>query len=256
MSLDGRKFWITSDSHFGHKEILNFERGKRFSSIKEHDDFILQKWDEWMTKCDKEKGGVFIFLGDLGYVSKDRELYDKICSMFGKHPCEKLAIFGNHDKDNEGLMYFLFDAVSTVPVYIDDRVILSHEPEACWSHQLNIHGHLHNSWLSDPQHLCASIQVANYNPITLPRITSALGKLPKKDYRFLYEPWAENYVGFKGRIDVIRDKSGHVDVSASRAYRRMLEDKEQESKLKHKMEQEEKAEKQKTIVDDILSSIY
>lgn len=225
MSLDGRKFWITSDSHFGHEEILNFERGKRFSSIQEHDDFILQKWDEWMTKCDREKDAVFVFLGDIGWPSE--EFKRKMREVFKSHSCEKWAIYGNHDKEEERfLLWGLFDAVSHVPIYLTDRIILSHEPEACWPHQLNIHGHLHNSWLSDPQHLCASIHVANYNPITLPRITSSLGKLPKKDYRFLYEPWAENYVGFKGREDVIRDKDGHIDVSASRAYRRILQDKQ------------------------------
>lgn len=214
------KYWITSDSHFGHASILDFERGSRFKTVQEHDDFILLKWDQWMTKCDKNDG-VFVFLGDFGWPSA--EFLEKIYAVFKSHSCEKWAIYGNHDKDNHDVLWHLFDGVSECPVYIDKRVILSHEPEACWPHQLNIHGHLHNSWLSDPQHLCASIHVANYNPITLPRITSTLGKLPKKDYRFLYEPWAENYIGFKGRTDVIRDKDGRVDVGASRAYRRMLE---------------------------------
>ena len=208
------KYWITSDSHFGHKKILEFERGKRFDSINEHDDFILSKWDEWMTKCDKEKDGVFVFLGDFGNVSGD--FYDRICSMFGKHSCDKWAILGNHDKDSEGLIYFLFDRVSPFPLYINNRVILSHEPEACWPHQLNIHGHTHSSWLADTQHLCASIHVSNYQSITTERITATLGELPKKDYRFLWEPWAKDYVFSKDKKDIIKDKNGRIDLSASR----------------------------------------
>ena len=207
------KYWITSDSHFGHKRILEFERGKRFASIKEHDDFILSKWDEWMGKCDKAKG-VFVFLGDFGQPSAD--FLEEIERVFKSHSCEKWAIYGNHDKDNRDVLWHLFDGVSEYPVYIDKRVVLSHEPEACWPHQLNIHGHLHASYLATPQHLCASIHVSNYQAITTERITSTLGKLPKKDYRFLWEPWAKDYICSKEKTDVVKDKNGRIDLSASR----------------------------------------
>ena len=212
MGLD-RKYWITSDSHFGHAAILDSERGSRFKTVQEHDDFILLKWDQWMTKCDKVDG-VFVFLGDFGRPSAD--FFEKIKEVFESHSCEKWAVYGNHDKDNRDILWHLFDGVSEYPVYIDKRVILSHEPEACWPHQLNIHGHLHASRLADPQHICASVHMSDYNAITTDRITSSLGKLPKKDYRFLYEPWAADYVFTKSKKDVIKDKNGRIDLSASR----------------------------------------
>lgn len=88
----------TSDSHFNHLEILKFERGKRFANIQEHDEYILNCWDFWMTKADK-RDGEFWFLGDFGKPSE--ELFDKIKRVFDAHPCRKCAIFGNHDGELE-----------------------------------------------------------------------------------------------------------------------------------------------------------
>lgn len=214
MSLN-TKFWITSDSHFSHNAILDFERGKKFKTIQEHDEFILSCWDSWMTKADKANG-IFVFLGDFGKPSP--EFFEKIKEVFSKHPCGKFAVLGNHDKDYEyALMSRLFDVVSDYPHYIDKRVVISHMPQPVFDNvTLNIHGHTHASQLQGNSYLCASIHVAGYQPITTERITSVLGKMNKYDTRFLYEPWAEKYLFTKDKRDVIKDKDGRIDLSASR----------------------------------------
>lgn len=212
----------TSDSHLSHSNkdgisggILKFERGKRFANIQEHDEFIIQCWDSWMTKADK-RDGEFWFLGDFGKPSE--ELFDKIKRVFDAHTCRKCAIFGNHDGELEqDMMNQLFDYTSKYPVYISKRVVLSHEPAPVWENTfLNVHGHTHASYLAGNSYLCASIHVANYQPITSERIASRLGKLDKYDTRFLWEPWADKYIFTKDKKDVIKYKSGRVDLSASR----------------------------------------
>ena len=43
--------YILSDTHFGHKKILDFERFN-FKSNEEHDDFIIKKWNSVIKEKD------------------------------------------------------------------------------------------------------------------------------------------------------------------------------------------------------------
>ena len=210
----------SSDWHLHHANkdglggILEFERGKRFKNIKEHDDFIIGLLDGWLQNCDN-KDGTFFFLGDFG--KPTAEDFDRIKEVFDAHSCTKIAIFGNHDKDMEkDMMRQLFNVCSEYPIYIDKRVVLSHYPQPTYESTLNVHGHLHSGNLSGPNYLNASVHMASYHPITTERITSNLGKLPKYDTRFLYEPWADRYEFKTKKDDVICDKAGRIDLSASR----------------------------------------
>lgn len=219
----------TSDSHLSHANkdgldggILKFERGKRFANIQEHDEFIIQCWDSWMTKADK-RDGEFWFLGDFGKPSE--ELFDKIKRVFDAHTCRKCAIFGNHDGELEqDMMNQLFDYTSKYPVYISKRVVLSHEPAlqenpSC----LNIYGHLHGMKLNTNRGISASIHVANYQPITSEIINKKLGQLPKWDMSFLNEYFAKYYQLVQPKEDVVADKNGNVDISASKAIRFLIQ---------------------------------
>ena len=215
-----RYYLCTSDWHLHHAKddstegILAFERGKRFKTIEEHDDFIIGLLGSWLKKCDNSNG-VFAFLGDFGKpVAED---FDRIKEVFDAHPCDKIAIFGNHDKDMEkDMMRQLFNECFEYPIYIDKRIVLSHYPQPTYDSTLNVHGHLHSGNLLGPNYLNASIHMANYHPITTDRITSNLGKLPKYSTAFLYEPWADRYVFPQKKDDIICDKQGRIDLSASR----------------------------------------
>ena len=75
---------------------------------------------------------------------------------------------------------------------------------------------MHSAKLQDINHVCASIHVANYHPITDKHLDSIFVKLPKFNRRFLYEPWANDYQFIQPKEDVIMDYSGNIDLSASR----------------------------------------
>ena len=70
-------------------------------------------------------------------------------------------------------------------------------------------------------HICASIHVNNYNPVSSKNVESALGKIANWNTRFLYEPWAEDYQLTQHHDDAIADADGRIDLSASRLMMRL-----------------------------------
>lgn len=79
--------YYTSDFHFGHKRILDFERNQ-FKDINEHDRFIMTVLENRLSSQDE-----LYFLGDLGWTSE--EIAIRFKNLRGK----KYMIIGNHDKD-------------------------------------------------------------------------------------------------------------------------------------------------------------
>lgn len=206
--------WLcSSDWHFNHKEILKFERGSKFATIQEHDRYIVELIRKWLKKLAKDD--IFYFLGDFGRPTN--ETITELGAIFGEACCKTVAIRGNHDHETETeIMKTLFDEVYDYPIWISHRIVLSHFPCAVWKDQLNIHGHLHGSVLDSPNHLCASLHVAGYQPINNNIANGCLGRLPKYNRRFLWEPWADKYRVTQKKEDCIYDKDGNIDLAASR----------------------------------------
>ena len=108
------------------------------------------------------KTDTLIHLGDVGNASYMDELN-----------CYKVLISGNHDILSKVSSHF--DEVYNGPLFISDRILLSHEPiygleKFC----LNIHGHCHdgtkylyNSNLDRCTHINLAANVCNYIPMNL-----------------------------------------------------------------------------------------
>lgn len=97
------------------------------------------------------KNDTLIHLGDVGNPAYMDEL-----------KCYKVLITGNHDV--RGKMAGHFDEIYTGPLFIADRILLSHEPisglgEMC----LNIHGHVHNGTFYDGEGLNFASDVIGWN---------------------------------------------------------------------------------------------
>lgn len=212
--------WLcSSDWHFNHGHdnntcgILKFERGSKFATIQEHDKYIVELIRKWLKKLAKDD--IFYFLGDFGRPTN--ETITELGAIFGEACCKTVAIRGNHDHETETeIMKTLFDEVYDYPIWISHRIVLSHFPCAVWKDQLNIHGHLHGSVLDSSNHLCASLHVAGYQPINNNIANGCLGRLPKYNRRFLWEPWADKYCVTQKKEDCIYDKDGNIDLAASR----------------------------------------
>ena len=214
----------SSDWHLNHCNdantdgILKFERGDKFATIQEHDKYVVDLVRQWLKKLHKDD--TFYFLGDFGRPTSDT--FYELLYIFKTAKCRKVAIRGNHDHEAETVqLKRLFDEVYDYPIWISNRIILSHFPCAVWKDQLNIHGHLHGSVLDSPNYLCASLHVANYQPINSHIANGCLGRLPKYNRRFLWEPWADKYRFTQKKEDVVYDKNGNIDLAASRVMQRL-----------------------------------
>lgn len=212
--------YFISDLHFNHynrisnQGIITFER-TNFKTIEEHDNYLVRLLIELSSKLKPEDE--IWNLGDFGSLDF---LY--IVDYFKKAGVKTYFVYGNHDSKSD-LPYFekAFDQVFLYPVYLSQRLVVSHFPVAVWPDTINVCGHLHGAKLKDLNHICASIHVANYRPITDRYLDSVYSRLPKYVRRFLYEPWANDYCFIQPKEDVVVDPSGNIDLSASRLLQKL-----------------------------------
>ena len=146
------KYYITSDLHFGHKNILKYCPNSRiFSSVEEMNESILSQIDEF------PEGSTLINCGDLFINS--RISFDEVKSIIDRMKSNNKTlwiIMGNHDrelakrmksdKSSIEILYALgFDRVYEYPILLDGKYLLSHEPVYLNQHSniKQVYGHVH-----------------------------------------------------------------------------------------------------------------
>ena len=190
--------YFVADTHFGHYRILDFER-HQFEDIKEHDNYIMR----CLERTIQNKDDVLYFLGDFMFGR-----HEDIITRFKKLPGKKIVISGNHDKMS--LLEECFDEVHDFPMFISRNIMLSHEPEQCSPHVLNVHGHLHGAYLDSVNHLNVNIHMTDYKIYNLSDIEKIAAKLPHANYMFPFEWYGKDYVFIEEKEDVAIDKNGKI----------------------------------------------
>ena len=80
--------WFTSDTHFGHANIIKFV-GRPFKSVEEMDETIIERWNE----CVRPGDSVY-HLGDFALMQRTTaEVEEYVKRLRG----QKFLIYGNHD---------------------------------------------------------------------------------------------------------------------------------------------------------------
>jgi calcineurin-like phosphoesterase family protein len=137
--------WITSDLHFGHKNIIKFcarTRGNYRDADHMNEEMIL----EWNKKvnCDDT---VYI-LGDVAFCNKN-----KAVSILQRLNGTLILVVGNHDESLLKEQKFR-DCFSEIHVYKELKyngyhLVLFHFPihewHKCHRGSIHLHGHLHGS---------------------------------------------------------------------------------------------------------------
>lgn len=167
--------FFIGDTHFCHKNILNFESTKpfrQFTNIEEHDEELVKRWNGAVSKHD-----TVWHLGDVCFGSR------KNLEICGRLNGNKKLVMGNHDAypTSHYLRYFsqVYGAIAW------NKFLLTHVPV----HQNqfgrmemgkgNIHGHLHSGriqkthWVGlgdgievdDPRYICVSAEQINLTPM-------------------------------------------------------------------------------------------
>jgi len=157
LKLDvGTKIWITSDTHFGHKNICRgvtdwrlpdgsvpVEQTRDFSSVEKMNASIVNNINEVVGQED-----ILIHLGDWSFGG-----FENIKIFRGQIVCQNIhLILGNHDthiERNRGGVRGIFKSVSD---YLEltvesDKFVLMHYPLSSWNGLnkgvMHLHGHVH-----------------------------------------------------------------------------------------------------------------
>lgn len=135
--------WLYSDPHFGDKDQKLMD-----------ENWISDDEQVNVLKRTCHKLDTLVILGDIGnpeYLSTMR--------------CRLVGVLGNHDKGKSFYRDY-FDELYDGPVFISDKILLSHEPinlPFCY----NIHGHCHSGAASDERHLNVAANIVGYKPVSL-----------------------------------------------------------------------------------------
>lgn len=133
-------FYITSDLHFFHKNIIQYEK-RPFKNLKDMEKVLIKNWNNSLKKHDK----IFI-AGDFSFGNK--EMTKNVVKQLNGY---KILILGNHDLSNSYKWWLDvgFDEVSKYPIIYNGRYIISHEPVdyrlLMNTEYINLHGHLHTN---------------------------------------------------------------------------------------------------------------
>ena len=147
---DKGSVYILSDTHFNDEDCLLMDK-----------DWISPDLQLELINEKAHRDDTFICLGDVG----DPAYAGKI------NAGHKVLILGNHDKRKDYME--IFDEIYEGPLFIADRILLSHEPVEGLPWCINIHGHDH-SGNHDSDEICRHINLAanvcGYVPVSLGKL--------------------------------------------------------------------------------------
>lgn len=140
---EAKKIFFTSDTHFGHKNILEYCK-RPYSSVEEMNEVLIKNWNEVVPE-----DGIIFHLGDFAFGGST--LFNSILPRLNG---TKVLILGNHDNKNFRKSYgkYFAEITSQLLLTIDGRqVYLNHYPFLCYGGSLRnpenavwqLYGHLH-----------------------------------------------------------------------------------------------------------------
>lgn len=136
--------WLYSDPHFDEEDMMQICDYPTSAEQIENINKVAFKQD------------YLVILGDIGNAEWLRKL-----------KCKNLiAVLGNHDKGASHYADY-FETIFTGPVFISDRILLSHEPVYDTPFCFNFHGHSHDKFENDATHMNLCANVINYTPVNL-----------------------------------------------------------------------------------------
>jgi len=164
-----RDTWVISDTHLFHENILKFtdKEGKKirsFSSIKEMNECILEKWNSVVKPGDIVYHLGDVFIGDSGSFLK----------LWPKFHGRKRLILGNHDDARFLSQGALFQKVQLWRLWKEEKLIFSHIPlhrssidEGNREGFINVHGHIHQNSSPEGPYKNVSCEVVDYTPVNI-----------------------------------------------------------------------------------------
>lgn len=174
------KVFFTSDTHFGHKNIIKY-CNRPFKNVTEMNEKLIANWNAKVGPYD-----TVFHLGDFCFIDSEDKQRNLINRLNGKIN----FIDGNHDHDlNRSLMNRALGSLVEVDFLINGekkKFVLCHYAMRIWnkSHHgaIHLYGHSHGSLPDDRNALSMDVgcDCHNYTPIS---ISEVMNFMSKKDYK-------------------------------------------------------------------------
>lgn len=158
--------YFTSDTHFGHKNILSY-CNRPFLTIEEHDQAIIENWNSVVKSND-----VVYHLGDVGWSTHSlacvNKLKGKIHLIRGNHDSNKIA---NHTRWLSVKEVFMLN-------YNKQSFFLSHYAHRTWNSMnrgvMHLYGHSHGNLPGHCRSLDVGVDCWNFTPVHMDIIVEKL----------------------------------------------------------------------------------
>lgn len=208
--------YVIGDLHIGELSLIKKAR-PWFNSVEEENEYIIKRWNK-VIKSDTD---VIFVIGDIG---RDVEMIRDVFSRLNGY---KIMISGNHDTKPKVFYEEIFDEVYWHPVYLTDRLLLSHIPRMIEDGNINVHGHTHWIEVDDGKHFNVSAEFVNFIPQPITRFEKILTKRQKEEIHFMCEWYKDIQKTTNERMpDVVLNEYGHIDIQKTFALRHNLKNKE------------------------------
>ena len=144
--------WFTSDTHFGHKNILKFCPNTRLGKdVEEHDEILIENWNKQVAP-----GDTVYMLGDC-FFHRDPH---RVANIMNRLAGTKHLIYGNHDqviRRNEMVQRKFATIQEYLELHMSKRkmVVLFHYPMLEWNKMhhgaYHLFGHVHGNMDNHPE---------------------------------------------------------------------------------------------------------
>jgi calcineurin-like phosphoesterase family protein len=181
--------WLTSDHHFGHKNIIEY-CNRPFADVAEMNEGLVVAWNERVSSSD-----IVYYLGDFSLKSTLMEQFAP--RLNGR----KILVAGNHDSCHPSNHDGTFKKLALYKKYFDEVVdelqwsefLLHHMPyydddddrfpefRPINEGKILLHGHVHQRWLTNGRQINVGVDVWDYAPVSEEQIR-ALAKRIDSEY--------------------------------------------------------------------------
>lgn len=159
--MTGQKVWLTSDTHFSHRRIVEFTERGRVTTQEEHDEWLIDLWNSQVNA-----GDVVYLLGDCSFAKN----YDDVAAVFARLNGSIHIIKGNHDnrdhlkKLKEQNYIAWWGDYKEIKLAGKHHTCLFHFPITAWHKQhygsFMAHGHTHSNFQGEGKILDVGIDNA------------------------------------------------------------------------------------------------
>lgn len=155
--------WFTSDTHFGHKSVIDFCK-RPFFDVEEMNESLIQNWNGCVGKDDR-----VYHLGDFAWGTKiAKEIRPRLNGNIR-------LIVGNHDEIQKLSACGMFQRINLWRCFKDWNFTATHIPLALSETRtgsFNVHGHKHNDPLfeGEPHQINVCTELTGYTPIHVDKI--------------------------------------------------------------------------------------